>query len=316
VAQKFLNGTEIGAAPQEVGGKAVAESVGAHLRLQRQCFDTGRYEGSNAAICQSTAATIEEESVAAGLSLQPSLEVGFEGATRLAAEENDPFLSPLSDHSNGALVEVERRKIEADELGAAQAGGVEKLEDGPTAQDRESVAGNLDQQGDVGLFERLGNPTLESGRKERLSRVPFDQPLPAQVAKEGAQGGELARRGNLLEAKAMEACEEGSDQEMVHVLWVGSASELLGEVQLELREVTGVGAAGVRRGVPLVGQVANERVHGPTHRGPLSGGRGAPGGSGVAELGEIPEALETFEGPAGHGHALSGLVLDPRRQLG
>jgi hypothetical protein len=94
----------------------------------------------------------------------------------------------------------------------------------------------------------------------------FQHPLPAQVSEEGAQGGELAGSRNLLEPLAVETGEKRSDQQVIHVLGPRCLPELSLEVLLELREVAGVGTAGVGRGVPLVGQVAKERAYGLVHR--------------------------------------------------
>ena len=197
--------------------------------------------------------------------MRPGFEVGAQGPSRLTSKEHDALLPPLPHHPEGASLQVERREVQAHELGAAKARRIEQLQDGPSPEGRPPVARDLDQGDDLSLLQGQRNPSLEARGEQGLGRVLGEGAFPAEVAEEGAQSRQLAGGRDLLQTLTVEVREEGADEEVVHVPGARLPTELLHEVQPELRQVAGVGAAGVRRGVALVGQVSKESLHGLAH---------------------------------------------------
>ena len=63
VPQKFLNRAEIGATLQKMGREAMAERVGAHLSRNGRLTQPPIKDHTNASICQSPPAEVDEEGV-------------------------------------------------------------------------------------------------------------------------------------------------------------------------------------------------------------------------------------------------------------
>jgi hypothetical protein len=100
---------------------------------------------------------------------------------------------------------------------------------------------------------------LQARRKERTGRIRLENLLPAQVAEERAQGGELPRGGALLEALAVKPGEERADEEVIDVPRSRLAAQLAAEVGDELLEVFSVRANRMGRRVALPLEMAAER---------------------------------------------------------
>jgi hypothetical protein len=100
---------------------------------------------------------------------------------------------------------------------------------------------------------------LQARREERTGRIRLESLLPAQVAEERAQGGELARGGALLEALAVKPGEERADEEVIDVPRARLAAQLAAEVGDELLEVFAVRANRMGRRVALPLEMAAER---------------------------------------------------------
>src|SRR5690606_26608499 len=64
----------------------------------------------------------------------PPDEIRVEGVQRGGAERHHPLLRPLADDAHRAPIAVEVRDVEAAQLGYADGGRVEQLEDGVVAQ--------------------------------------------------------------------------------------------------------------------------------------------------------------------------------------
>ncbi len=106
---------------------------------------------------------------------------------------------------------------------------------------------------------------LEAGRNEHSSGVLLDEALPAQVAKERPETGQLSSRGDLAQALAMQPSEESPDGQVVDVGGRTRSPELLLEVGGELAKVLLVGFDRVRRGVTLALEVEEEGCNGLPH---------------------------------------------------
>src|SRR5206468_7672462 len=113
---------------------------------------------------------------------------------------------------------------------AADARGVQQLEDRAGTDVGLAVAVDGHQPGHVRLVEVGGYAPLEPRRDQGPGRVGGQDPLPAKVAEERAQAGELPRRRALLEALTVEAGQEGAQEKDIHVPWVRLPAELRAQV--------------------------------------------------------------------------------------
>ena len=167
--EKLLNRTEIRAAREEMRGEAMTECVRAHALGQRKLSDAALHHAADASICQSTTLVVQEECVAPRGRAQTVGEIGQKRLARLGPEGNDPFLAPLPKHANHAGLEVDLTNVEADELGAAYARGVEELQDRPASRGPAALTGHIQEpsrppppRGEAGSCAR-GEATGERG---------------------------------------------------------------------------------------------------------------------------------------------------------
>ena len=173
---------------------------------------------------------------------RPRDEVAAERLGGLAADRDDPLLVSLADAADEAVVERDRRLLERDGLGDAEAGAVEELDERAVAEvARLRAGGGLDQA--LGLARRERPRQLRpSAREVELGgRVVVALAEQLLVAEEGAQ-----RRGAPRERRRREA---GGAQlgevalEVVGRRGRGRRAEERGEV----REVAAVGVDRARR---------------------------------------------------------------------
>src|SRR5262245_25256946 len=190
MTEKLLNRTKIRASAQQVSGEAVPERVRADLASEGGLPNSAGHELSDASICQSTPARVDEKGVGLRPEPQAGWEPGLEGLPRPRPEGDDALLATLAEHSNHPPVEVDLGEVQADELGAPNARSVEKLEDGAATQRRVGTSRDREEAVHLALFQIRGNPPLEARRQERPRRVLVSDAGPAQVAEEGAECGQ------------------------------------------------------------------------------------------------------------------------------
>ena len=124
VAEQLLDHAQVGAALEQVGRERVAKPV----RVRRQAAERARVEPA--------AAGGEEDGV---LRSARQLRAAFaqvpgEPEGGLLAERHGPLLAALAAHVDELLVEVDVLEVEADRLGAAQAGRVDELDERAVAE--------------------------------------------------------------------------------------------------------------------------------------------------------------------------------------
>ena len=182
-------------------------------------------------------------------------EVAGEPVLRLLAERHDAVLAALAVADvDELLLEVDVAEVETDRLGAAQAGGVDELDERAVAERDRAVAFERGEQlldlggrGGVGQAPRAagGEPSVRHAlRAERM-------------AEEGAHGGELPRDRRRRElprppiAERRDVVGEDADVDLLE------RDPVLLEPVAELADVAAVGAARAlaerRRGEEAVG---------------------------------------------------------------
>src|SRR5260221_2389123 len=245
MAEKLLDGAKIGAVRQEMRGEAVAQGVGADLARDGDGLDPLLNDVSDASICQSTTAKVHEERVRAGAELLPRRQVGVEGGLGSLPKQHHPLLSPLAEHADHARSRIHVREVEAHELRAANAGGVQQLQDGAGAERPITLAREVEKKVDLPLVEMGRNALLETWREQGPRGVAVQDPFPTEEAEEGAEARQLARGRDFLEAPLVQGGEEATDQQVVDLGRPGLLAQLPPEIGPELLEVLAVGAARV-----------------------------------------------------------------------
>src|SRR6185503_2225395 len=150
VPEQLLDHPEVGTPLEQVGGEGMPEAV----RVGRQAAEGAGVEAAAAGgeedrvLRACGAAPLWPRSAdfaGAACSLERELraslaEVVREPVRRLLAERHRPFFPTLAANVDELLVEVDVLEIEPDRLGAAQAGGVDELDEGTVAQAERPVA--------------------------------------------------------------------------------------------------------------------------------------------------------------------------------
>lgn len=272
VAEEFLDGAEVGAVFQQVGGEGVAEGVGADVVLGAGSEDVAVDDAADAAGGERAAAVVEVE--AAGVFFVGALfgeEVGagfgkirFDGLLGGAAEEDDALAVAFAadEELGGAAGLVDG---EADELADAEAGGVEGFEDGAVAEPEGGfVVGRGEELLHVALVEELGEAAALAGGGEADGGVGGGGAAGFEVAIEGAEGGELAGDGGSGVVLFVEVGEEAPEVGRADV-GPGAGEARLLKKGGALLEVVGVGAEGRLGGAAAVLEFGEKGVYGLVH---------------------------------------------------
>ena len=258
MAEKLLDGAQIGAPFQKVCGEAVSQRVRARPAEERHLPDPGGKDLPDTAICQSTPTSVDEQSIGPRVGTRARRQIGQERVPCPTAEGDHAFLPPLPEDANHSDIHVHLGHIESHELRATHPGGIEQLQERPSPKVRVRCSGDLQKDLDFSLLEVGGDAPLDTRGGEGPRGVPVQDAFAAEVPEEGPEAGELPGRRGLLEPALMESGQEGADQEVVHIPGAGLAPELVSEVSRELLEVLTVGLDGVGRGVALAVEVPEE----------------------------------------------------------
>src|SRR5262245_7539986 len=130
VPEQLLDGAEVGAAAEQVGGEGVAERVRRRLRRRAARGDVALHQAGDAAAREPAAARVPEDRPRRHrqLRLGAGGAVGVERAQRGTADGNDALLPALAEDADGRRLAVDRLPVETRELAHAEARGVEELE--------------------------------------------------------------------------------------------------------------------------------------------------------------------------------------------
>src|SRR5262245_43778886 len=188
----------------EIGASGGQHAVSFHEKLYAAHADT-------------PSAAREKECAVARLELVPTGEVGTQGGHRITTEGYDSFLTSFAEDAHLAELEVEHVDVDAAELRYAQAGAVERLEDGAVAQaGYRSRVGRLDDLGHGLGVEEHRHGTNELRHRQLARGIDAREPAFLEVAIERTHRGHLARDGGGLGA-ARSLSEETAKHEDVHV---------------------------------------------------------------------------------------------------
>lgn len=133
MAEKLLNGAEIGAGIKEMRGKGVPESVRCGVTQDIGIKQTLLEIALDTAGGQTAAAMIEKERIL--VSRPPPLrQIIVQGFLCLAADRHDPFFSPLAEDADQSLSKIEMADVESHGFTHPQAAGIKELDNRPIAQ--------------------------------------------------------------------------------------------------------------------------------------------------------------------------------------
>ena len=214
VAEHFLNGAEVGAAFNEVGGEGMAEGMRGDVLgdpgLLYEVFE--QQEDHHAA--KAAAAAVEEEDIfMAGLDGDMGADLLLVDADVFdsdAADGYQPFLVALADHANIADVEVEAGNTEVDDFADAEPAAVHGFEDGFVA-----VAFGFaevdpaDDLFDLIEAQHVGECAFQFGGFQEGRRVLPDDLFDEAIFIKGADAGEDAGLGGGIEAECGDRVQEG-----------------------------------------------------------------------------------------------------------
>ena len=279
-------------------------------------LDACGHERAHASICQSTPAVVHEEGLRPSGALAAGLEVGRAGARRAGWPKSTMrSLRPFPTTRSCALLEVDGREVEAHELGAAQRPSHTAARGSPAPGSRpESSPGTASSALTSFSSSGVGMRRSRRGESDRPRGILLEYAFPAEVPEEGAQGGELARGRDLLDAPAVEVREERADHQVVDVRGPPSRPSSPWRWSAELLEVLGVGANRVRARRSSPGRGGEGRTRWPPAPRPSRWWRPLRWRGPVSEAG--PETVEALQRAVGQGHAPLRLVLHPGRELG
>ncbi|MCY1286076.1 hypothetical protein D9M70_350350 [compost metagenome] len=236
-----------------MAGEAVAQHVRvqvlaefAHAGLAHAQLDRPRAEA---------AALLADEHRAVGRpALRAQRQPGFQRGARLAADRQHAGLAALAVDFDQTGGEVELLEVEADQLGQAQSGGIEQLEQGLVAAGDEVVLDRAVEQlrravGIQGARQAL----FALGRTQAAGRVVLAQPFADQVAIEAAHRRQQARQRAAGLALGVQAGDEAAQAARVE-RGPGGDAGLVGE-RHDLVQIAAVAVEGVRRDLSLAAQV-------------------------------------------------------------
>ena len=126
-----------------------------------------------------------------------------EGGPGRAAEGDEPFLGPLAEDPEEAVVALHVGQGEPDHLGDPRPGPVEQLEQGPVPQvGGPGAAHRVEQREHLVLVEGLGKSAGQPGGTQVGGGVAGHGPLPHQEAEQPAEGGGRAGHRRRVPALA------------------------------------------------------------------------------------------------------------------
>src|SRR5262245_27619500 len=117
MSEHFLNRAEVGAALEQMRGERVAQQMRVHARgVEPGLLGPAPEDQEGAGACERAALCIEEQlgAVAAVEVRAPTREVAPERIDGLSADRDNPFLVPLAEAADEAVVERHRALLERD----------------------------------------------------------------------------------------------------------------------------------------------------------------------------------------------------------
>ena len=207
VAEKGLDGAEIGAVHEEVGGERVAESVGGNVfgdaggasvffydALNRARGETAIVAGSVDGL--EMMRVVEEEG---GQGIGASGEIFADAVGGGLRDKNRAVFLTLAADNKFATVEIDRIAVETDEFGDAEAARKEELDDGAVAQT--GLSGSVDAVEHFFNFVVMEKSDLffNGTREFDETRVEGFDASASEIFKEAAESDKMISLGDGLE---------------------------------------------------------------------------------------------------------------------
>ena len=214
--------------------------------------DPGGYDPANTAGVEAAAAHANPQCVSrggAGELWSAPLQVGRNRALCLVPNRHVAFLVALAnDPEKCAIFDV--GDDECGQLGNADSGGVEQLQNGAIAEHERVLAVELvEQPAERACRDRLGEPAWLSGLCQASRRVGGDQPALGCVVEKGPDRRRLPRNGARGVAASRELSEKTANSSPVDLSDVVD-TEALAQIH-ELAQIARVRVDGVRRQTSL-----------------------------------------------------------------
>src|SRR3954454_13655935 len=143
VAEHLLDGAEVAAAGEQVGGEAVAQGMRAHLAGEAGVAGVALDDLVEPLAGQRAAAEVDEEPRLVAVADQlraAAAQVAVDRGDRLPPQRHQPLLRALAASAQYPLAQIDVPQLEPDRLRGAQAARVHHLEQGAVAQRRRLAA--------------------------------------------------------------------------------------------------------------------------------------------------------------------------------
>ena len=267
MAEQLLHHPEVGAVLQEVAGEGVAQDVRADL--------VGAQAGGGGHRLQVAGEGLAGD--VAGLAVggkQPGAggrqggEMGRHGGARHLGQRHQALAPALAAHHQEPLLGGPRGAGQGDQLGDAQARGVEKLDQavhspgpgrlGGVRRLGGGLLGDGEQPVDLGHREHLGQAAAALGPRNRGGGIALGQALRIEEAVEAAHAGQPARRRGALEATRLQLGEVGPDARGLDGAGSKPQARQVAEIVVEIAPI---GRERVGGRAPLGGQHVEIGVH-------------------------------------------------------
>src|SRR5262245_5201136 len=131
MSEQLLDGPQVGAVAQQVGGVGVAEGVRVQGGVGREAHGVLLHDALDGTDGEARAATAEQHR--SGGRPGTGLKLALQGLGGLDAEGNLAFLASLATDAEPALVPVQVVEVESGELADAESTAVEQFEDDPVS---------------------------------------------------------------------------------------------------------------------------------------------------------------------------------------
>ena len=222
VTEQFLDGAQIRAHLEQVGGERVAQAVRGDTHADAGAQAVALHEPLHRPRAQARAPAVEEQGLTLGLTAAggagkeeriPLGQVLAQGLAGGPAKRNEPFLVALAADPHHLLGPVEVREVGGHQFRHTHAGRVEQLQHRPVPPPVPvHGGGRLDQGEHLVHGEKGRDVPAAPGSDHPGQRVGGKNSAAAQKTEEGAQGRELARHRGARVGR-VQAGDEGTDRD-------------------------------------------------------------------------------------------------------
>jgi hypothetical protein len=217
VTEELLDGAEIHACLQKVGGIGVAEGVRVEVVEVGGSADGLVEEAAYGPVSQSPTTLVDKHWLIAVPPCSPPTradgQVAFEGGGGWTSKGDQSLFAPLAANAQHPLAQVEIIEVERYQLAYPQTRAVKKLEDRAVAPPRRSVGKPIEQFLDGITSSDFGSLVFAARMGNGLGRVGGRGSLCDQESEVGAQGRKRAGDGARRQPPRMEVGKVGAHRD-------------------------------------------------------------------------------------------------------